>query len=229
MSAADYGHALSVGRARFETEHNVSVGWVIDIPRDLEMPDSDVTIEFLESVNVPDGVVAIGLGGYEVGFPPEPYAAHFGRARALGLKSVPHAGETDGAASIRGALDELRADRIGHGVRCLADPDLVARLRDEGVMLELCLTSNLRLHVVTSYDTHPLRELRDAGLRVCINTDDPGMFATDLTTELAVAQRHHGFGYRQLRDMQLDTLDASFAPVDVRRSVTDELTALTLD
>ena len=223
MPAADYGRALTVGRQRVRAEHGVALSWVIDIPRDLEPTDSDVTIGFLESGDVPDGVVAIGLGGYEVGFPPEPYAPQFARARALGLHSVPHAGETGGAASIVGALDALGAERIGHGVRCLEDTELVARLRDTAVMLEVCPTSNVLLHVVDRPEDHPLTALRDAGLRVCLNTDDPGMFATDLTTELAIAQRYHGLDVRGLRALQLDALDASFAPIDVRRAVRDEL------
>ncbi len=226
MAAVDYGHALTVGRQRVSVEHGVALSWMIDIPRDLEPTDSDVTIGFLESGDVPDGVVAIGLGGYEVGFPSEPYAGQFARARALGLHSVPHAGETEGAASIVGALDALGAERIGHGVRCLEDAELVARLRDTGVMLEVCPTSNVLLHVVERPEDHPLRAMREAGLRVCLNTDDPGMFATDLTTELAIARRYHGFDLRGLRDLQLDALDASFAPVDVRRAVRDELDAV---
>jgi aminodeoxyfutalosine deaminase len=188
MSAEAYRDALNGGRRRARTEFGVELAWVIDIPRDLEMPDSTVTIDFLESRHVPDGTIAIGLGGYEVGFPPEPYAPHFARATALGLRSLPHAGETEGATSVRGALDALGADRIGHGVRCLEDPDLVARLRDSGTPLEVCPTSNVLLHVSPSIAAHPIRELLDAGLRVSVNTDDPGSFATDLDRAAAGAR-----------------------------------------
>ena len=91
----------------------VDISWVIDIPRDLEMPDDTMTIDYLESGCTPDGLVGIGLGGYEVGFPAAPYAEHFARARALGLHAVPHAGETEGADSVRQAVDDLarRTDR----------------------------------------------------------------------------------------------------------------------
>ncbi len=223
MPAAEYGAALTDGRRQVLAEFGVELAWVIDIPRDLEMPDSTITVDYLASGDGPDGLVAIGLGGYEVGFPPEPYAPQFARARAMGLPAVPHAGETEGAASVRGALDTLGAVRIGHGVRCLEDPELVARLRDSGTMLEVCPTSNLLLHVVESMDDHPLPRLRDAGVRVCINSDDPGMFATDMTTELSIAHARLGVSLDDLRAMQLDALDASFASPATRRRLLPQL------
>lgn len=225
MAPADYGTALTNGRARARREHGVDLSWVIDIPRDMEWPDSTVTIDFLESRHVPDGLIAIGLGGYEVGYPPEPYAPQFARAKALGLRSLPHAGETEGAQSIVGALDVLHAERIGHGVRCLEDPVLVARLRETGVMLEVCPTSNLLLHVVDSIEEHPLRTLIDSGLSVSVNTDDPGMFATDLNRELAIAYGVLGISQHEIVSMQAAALRASYAPAEVRSRVTAELAA----
>jgi adenosine deaminase len=225
MSAASYRDALNEGRRRAWNEHGVLLAWVIDIPRDLEMPDSTVTIEFLESAFVPDNTIGIGLGGYEVGFPPEPYAPHFARARALGLRSLPHAGETEGAASIRGALDELGAERIGHGVRCLEDPELVARLCADGIMLEVCPTSNVLLHVAPSFEDHPLPALLAAGLQLCINTDDPGWFATDLSTELQITRDVFGLDLEDLRALQLRALDASSLTRTERARVADEIAA----
>ena len=187
MSQADYGAALEAGRRDVFDAHGIRLAWVIDIPRDLEMPDSTVTTDYLAGPHAPSGLVAIGLGGYEVGFPARPYADAFARARSLGLKSVPHAGETEGSDSVLGALDALHADRIGHGVRCLEDPKLVERLAERGTMLEVCPTSNVLLGVSPSIELHPLRQLLDAGLNVCLNTDDPGSFGTDLNTELQLA------------------------------------------
>ena len=210
MAPDEYGRALSNGRKRAEKEHGVLLNWVIDIPRDLEMPGSTVTSDFLSSKHAPDGLISIGLGGYEVGFPPEPYADDFAKARALGLHSVPHAGETEGAQSILGALDALRAERIGHGVRCLEDEGLVHRLVDSGTTLEVCLTSNVLLSVTPTIEQHPLRELLDKGLRVTLSTDDPGTFATDMNTELLLAHDHHGVTLGQLRDLQITALNSSF-------------------
>ncbi len=211
MSARDYGSALDRGQRRVRTEHGVELAWVIDIPRDLEPPESTVTVDFLAGPHAPIGVVAIGLGGYEVGFPPELFAPSFDRARALGLHSVPHAGETEGAASVRGAIDVLGAERIGHGVRCIEDRELVRRLVDGGVMLEVCPSSNVLLGVAASIEEHSLPALRAAGLRTCLNTDDPGMFATNLSTEFALAHQILGLSRHDLISMQLDALDASFA------------------
>ena len=131
------------------------------------------------------GVVAVGLGGPEN--PPEPFAAAFDLARSHGLGSVPHAGEAAGPASIRGALDALHADRIRHGIRAVEDPDLVVELAERGIVLDVTPVSNLRTRVVATLDEHPLRELRAAGVRCSISTDDPALFATDLTLDYAAA------------------------------------------
>ncbi len=225
MAPSEYRAGLNEGRRRAAAA-GVDIGWVIDIPRDIEMPDSSVTIDYLESDLTPDGLVAIGLGGYEVGFPAAPYADQFARARAIGLHSVPHAGETEGAASVRSAVEDLGAERVGHGVRCLEDAALVARLVEQGIMLEVCPTSNDLLQVIETIGDHPLPQLRDAGLRVCLNTDDPGWFATDLNTELMVATEHLGVGLGDHLAIQRDAVAASFASDSVKRQLTDALAAV---
>ncbi len=224
MSEAEYRDGLNAGR-RLAAARGVELSWVIDIPRDLEMPDSTITIDYLEGPNTPDGLVAIGLGGYEVGFPAEPYAEHFFRAKAVGLRSVPHAGETEGAPSVRSAIDDLGAERIGHGVRCLEDPALVAQIVEQEVMLEVCPTSNDLLQVIESIDDHALPALREAGIRVCLNTDDPGWFATDLNTELAIAGHHLGVSDDDHLAMQVDAVRASFAPQAFKADLVAELAA----
>lgn len=226
MTWSDYRDGLNEGRRR-AAARGVDLSWVVDIPRDLEMPDSSVTIDYLESADTPDGLVAIGLGGYEVGFPAQPYGPQFDRARAIGLHSVPHAGETEGAPSVQAAVDVLGAERIGHGVRCLEDPALVDQLVERGTMLEVCPTSNDLLQVIATLDEHPLPDLRAAGLRVCLNTDDPGWFATDLNTELSIGSELLGVSPTDHLAMQVDALAASFAPDDTRARVAAELAAVT--
>jgi len=221
MPKEQYCAELNEGRRR-ASERGVEIGWVIDIPRDLEMPDSTITIDYLESGRTPDGLVALGLGGYEVGFPAAPYADQFRRARALGLHSVPHAGETEGAESVRQAVDDLGAERIGHGIRLLEDEDLTARVADAGILCEVCPTSNLVLGVVDSIDDHPLPRMIEAGVQVSINTDDPGWFDTDLLSELAIASDLGIEPDSHLR-MQEAALDASFASAEVRRRIAKEL------
>ena len=133
------------------------------------------------------GVVAVGLGGLEADFPPEPYAPAFELARSEGLGSVPHAGEVAGPASIRGALDALHADRIRHGIRAAEDPALVEELREREIVLDVCPISNVRTGAVRSLELHPLRELTAAGVRCSVSTDDPAMFDTDLEREYEAA------------------------------------------
>ena len=120
------------------------------------------------------GVVGFGLGGPEHGYPPEPYAPLFLEAIDNGLHSVPHAGEEAGPASIRGALDALHAERLGHGVRILEDPDLVAEVAERRIPLEVCPSVNVTTGVFPSLAEHPLPRLLEAGLVVTLNADVPG-------------------------------------------------------
>jgi adenosine deaminase len=166
-----------------------------------------------------DGVFAVGLGGDEV-HPPEDYTELFDEARASGLRSIPHAGETAGPASIRGALDVLGADRLEHGIRVLEDPDLVAEVRDRGIALDVCLTSNAQTGLVPSLEAHPLPALIESGLAVTINDDDPAMFSAPLAGEYAIAREVFGFPDAALARLVLAAVHASFA---------DERTKTTLE
>jgi adenosine deaminase len=226
MSWGEYRDGLDEGR-RQAAAVGVEIGWIVDIPRDLELPEQTVTIDYLESAFTPAGLVAVGLGGYEVGFPAAPYAPHFARARAIGLHSVPHAGETEGAGSVRQAVELLHAERVGHGVRAIEDPSLVELLAERGIMLEVCPTSNVLLRVVEAVEQHPLPALRAAGVRVCLNTDDPGWFATDLVTELANASEHLGVTRADHVAMQLDAVGAAFMADARRAAIADEIAAYT--
>jgi len=134
------------------------------------------------------GVVGIGLGGLEAEFPPEPYEPVFALARDEGFASVPHAGEVAGAASVRGALDALGADRIRHGIRSVEDAGLVRELAERQLVLDVCPISNLRTRAVASLEEHPLPQLIAAGVPCSISTDDPAMFDTDLTRDYDAAR-----------------------------------------
>jgi aminodeoxyfutalosine deaminase len=133
------------------------------------------------------GVVAVGLGGLEAQFAPEPYAPAFELARSEGLGSVPHAGEHGGPASIRGALDALGADRIRHGIRAVDDAALMDELAARGIVCDVSPVSNVRTDAVPSLAEHPLPRLVAAGVLCSISTDDPAMFDTDLEREYAAA------------------------------------------
>lgn len=224
IHTADYTEGLDEGRRR-ASGLGLELGWVCDIPRELEPPDLGFTADFVTGVSAPEGVVALGLGGPEPGFPPHVFADSFAAARAAGLGSVPHAGETAGPASVWSAVEHLDADRIGHGIRAVEDPDLLAHLATEQVPLEVSMTSNVKLGVVPDIAAHPLPALLDAGIPVCLNTDDPAYFGTDLTTELGLAMACHGLDIDDVRALQGTALRHSFASEDIKASIGTELRA----
>ena len=135
------------------------------------------------------GIVGLGLGGPEAGFAPQPYARAFQIAKDGGLASVPHAGESAGAESIRETMEALQADRIRHGIAAIHDADLTAELAARQIVLDVCPTSNLRTRSVDDLDHHPLPRLVAAGVSCSLATDDPAMFGTDLGREHQVARR----------------------------------------
>src|SRR3977135_1037157 len=129
------------------------------------------------------GCVGVGLGGLGADFPPEPYEAVFKHAKTLGLGSVPHAGEVAGAASVRGALENLQADRLRHGIRAEEEPGLVREPPARGSALDVRPRSNLPTGAVADLRDHPLPRLVAAGVLCSISTDDPAMFDTDLSRD----------------------------------------------
>ena len=166
--------------------HDVEVRLTPDIPRGFTQEEARATVEWAARYR-DRGVVGVGLGGLEAEYPPEPYAEVFRLAKSLGLGSVPHAGEVAGAASVRGALEALGADRLRHGIRAVEEPGLVRELAGRGIVLDVCPLSNLRTGAVRSLAEHPLPRLAAAGVRCSISTDDPAMFDTDLTRDYEVA------------------------------------------
>jgi aminodeoxyfutalosine deaminase len=168
----------------FET-HGVVVRLTPDLYREV---DPELAEECARvSVRYRDrGIVGLGLGGREVGYPAAPYRRAFEIARDGGLGVVPHAGEAGGPESIREVLSMTPA-RIRHGIRAVEDADLLAEIVDRGIVLDVCPTSNVRLGVVPSLAAHPLPALRAAGVACTINTDDPAMFGTNLGREHELA------------------------------------------
>jgi len=167
--------------------HGVEVRLTPDIPRGFTQEEARATVDWAARYRE-RGVVGIGLGGLEAEFPPEPYADVFAYAKSLGLGSVPHAGEVAGAASVRGALESLGADRLRHGIRAEDDPGLVRELVARGTVLDVCPISNLRTGAVATLADHPLPRLAAAGVRCSISTDDPAMFDTDLGRDYEAAE-----------------------------------------
>ncbi|TAM93322.1 MAG: adenosine deaminase, partial [Jatrophihabitans sp.] len=177
IPAEAYCEAVEDARRRAAAEFGLQLAWCFDIPGEAGVPSADLTVE-VALRHRPDGLVSFGLGGPEVGVPRAQFAPHFARARAAGLHSVPHAGESTGPESVWDAIEHLGAERIGHGIAAARDPRLLGVLRDRGIALEVCPTSNVRTRSVPSLAAHPLAALVAAGVTVTINSDDPPMFAT---------------------------------------------------
>ncbi|MFB9320471.1 adenosine deaminase [Cryptosporangium minutisporangium] len=156
-------------------------------------------------------VVAVGVAGEET-YPLAPFAEVCDEARDAGLHLVHHAGEACGPASIREALTVGHAERLGHGIRILEDPELVAQVRDAGVPLEVCPSSNVALGFVPSWAEHPLPALVEAGLVVTLNTDVPRVVGSTLTGEYSAVRDTFGASDAELAGLARAGVDASFAP-----------------
>jgi adenosine deaminase len=164
-------------------------------------------------------VVGFGIAGDEAGFPPAAFTRAFAIAHDAGLGCTAHAGEWGGPESIRGALELPGVTRIGHGVRAVEDPALVAELAERGTVLEVCPTSNVVLGVFPSWEAHPLRRLFDAGVRVTLGSDDPPYWGASIGGEYALAQRTFGFSDAELRRVTETAIEASFAEDAVKSTV----------
>jgi aminodeoxyfutalosine deaminase len=180
--------AIEDARHGAAADFGIDLRWCFDIPGEAGLPAADETLR-IALAERPDGLLSFGLGGPELGVPRPQFKPHFDQARAAGLRSVPHAGETTGPETIWAALDHLGAERIGHGISAARDPRLMAHLAERQIPLEICPTSNVRTRAVASLDEHPLATLVGAGVPVSINSDDPPMFGTTLEEEYAVAAR----------------------------------------
>jgi len=157
-----------------------------------------------------DHIVAVDLAGDEFRYPAHLFKPHFKRVRDAGLHVTIHAGEADGPQSVWSAIRDLGAERIGHGFRAVEDPALVDYLADHGIGLEICPTSNLHTSTVESYALHPIRRLAERGVKFCLNTDDPGISAIDISHEYLVAAPAVGLTREQIHQSQRDGLEMAF-------------------
>jgi adenosine deaminase len=171
-------------------------------------------------------VVGFNLAGDEAGYPPAQFARAYEIAASSGLGCTVHAGEHAGAESVREALT-LPITRMSHGVRAAEDPALVAELAERGIVLEACPTSNVATGVYTGYETHPLRALFEAGVKVTLGSDDPPYFGASIAGEYAVARERLGFEEGELRTITRTAIEASFADDAVKIALLNRLNATT--
>ena len=156
------------------------------------------------------GIHGLDLAGDELNYSALPFKPLFLEANRLGLKTTLHAGEWCGADAVWLAVNEMKVDRIGHGVRAIDDPNLMALLKERGTALEVCLTSNMQTASVDRLEKHPLKQFLQQNVPVTLNTDDPRISNVTLTDEFEIAQRHLGVSYSEMRRMVFTAIDSGF-------------------
>lgn len=206
---------IRTGIAQAQAELGVSALFAPGINREQGPDAAAAYLDECLSLRCPE-MAGIGLDYNEAPFPPEPFAAVFARARAEGLQVSAHAGEGGPAAYIRGSLDALGVRRIDHGYAVMEDPALVDRCRAEGVLFTCCPSTTL---YTTGWKdltapAHPIRRMKDAGLRVTINSDDPPFFRTTLAQEYTIAHRDLGFSLAEVKASILTGLAGCWLPED---------------
>ncbi len=209
--------ALKHGVNKAAKEFPTLVKVIFSLPRDFLTKQTEKFLKeyyyiLLQSVEAYKGGYLVGfdLAGNELSHPARFFSEFFQRVKRLGYKVTIHAGEAEGPSSIADAVDLLLADRIGHGVAAWEDQDLMARLKDLRIPIEICVTSNLATGAVLPLHEHPVRKFFDFGLSLTINADDPTVLLTDLNKEFLMLVRRFGFSLQEVRALVDNALEAAF-------------------
>ncbi|HDD56005.1 MAG TPA: adenosine deaminase [Chloroflexi bacterium] len=170
-----------------------------------------------------DGIVGVDLAGNEAEFSAEPFRDLFEEARQGGLRVTIHAGEWSGAENVRQAIEDLGADRIGHGIRVLEDPRVVALARERGTVFEVCVTSNLHSGVVDKVSDHPIVKMIESGLNVTINTDDPSISRINLSSEYQTVHKDLGISMDMIGTRVKAAAQGAFLPAELRSKLANAI------
>ncbi|MEU6713281.1 adenosine deaminase [Nonomuraea sp. NPDC046802] len=216
--------ALDLAARRSLAEHGVEVAYIFDIPGEFGEEAARITVEHALQ-EPPATLVGFGIGGIEQERTKyqDAFRSAFSAARAAGLHSVPHAGEMSGPETIWEVIDGYGAERIGHGINCLADDRLVAHLRETRLPLDVCPTSNVRTGQVARIEDHPLPRMLEEGLYITLNSDDPPMFATTLADEYRVAANVFGLGRPELAQLARNGVQASYLAEERKKALMNEI------
>ncbi len=206
---------VSDALSRSQADHGVSSGLILSFLRHLSAEDAEAAYQSALASGVE--LLGVGLCSSEVGFPAAPFARLYDRARADGLHTVAHAGEEGGPEYVWEVLRELRAERVDHGINAMADPRLVEHLAERRIPLTVCPVSNVRLRAVPSLPAHPLPSMLDAGLAVCLNSDDPAYFGGYLDSVLSAVADQLALAPEQFETLSRNSIEASFLPEGEKR------------
>jgi adenosine deaminase len=229
LSLGDTVEAPLRGLERAKRDHGVTGRLIIcalrNLPLGISMELAHLAVDYKDR-----GVVGFDLAGGERGHSAAVHAAAFAFAQEHGLACTCHAGEGDGAGSVREAVYACHAHRIGHATRLIEDPALTQDVTDRRIALEICLTSNVQTRAASSYEAHPFRRYFDAGANVVLNTDNRLMSGVTLTDEYVHAAEHLDFSFDELCTVALNGFESAFLPPDERAaliaSVKREIAAL---
>lgn len=188
-----------------------------------ESTDLAEQVAWLAAEHLDNGIVALDLAGNEAEFKSEPFYGIFKEAKQAGLHVTIHAAEWGPATHVKEAIENLGAERVGHGVRVLEDEAITALARERQTALEVCITSNYQSGVVTSLETHPLMKLLEAGLNVTINTDDPSISRITLSHEYYAACEELNMSQNTLRERILAAAQAGFLPDPEKETLVTQL------
>ncbi|WP_322097243.1 adenosine deaminase [Pelagibius sp. Alg239-R121] len=224
MSYTDHLEGIAAGIEDARSESGIEGRIIVTCVRHLG-PERGVEVARQVVANPHKLVTGFGMGGDENAFEPRDFAPAFGIVHATGLPCTVHAGEVAGAQSVRAALEALPVQRLGHGVRAMEDPELVRELADRGIVLEVCPGSNIATGVYGSYSDHPLLELRAAGCRITLNSDDPPYFDTTIGREYDRASAVFGFDDASLREVTLTAIEAAFVDEETRENLRQKVVA----
>lgn len=211
------------GQRKAQAEFGIEMRWIPDFGRHKPPEFGEKVAKWISTPESKErGVVAFGIGGPEVGNPPEKFEWAVALAAENGVPCNPHAGETVGPKSIWNAILVLNAQRIKHGIRAIEDHELVDYLVEHNILIEVCPTSNLCLGVYDSYDDYPLKELAAKGVTFTVSSDDPPMFNTTLTDEYLHVVQDCGLSLEQLEQSVLDGLQHSYLPPERKKAMIEE-------
>ncbi len=203
--------AMARAHERAQVTLGIRSGFIVTIVR--ERGPEEAVARVREALACRDyGVVGVDLAGDEANYPPALFGRALALAREAGLGITVHAGEFAGPASIWTSLYQLGAQRIGHGIRAVEDPELMAYLREKRITLEICATSNLRLGLSSSLSTHPLRQFLAAGISLTVNSDDPLLLETDISRELYAVAKALALSKAQVTELVATAARAAFLP-----------------
>ena len=217
-----YVEAVEDARVAAERDHGVRLRWIYDIPGESGLPSAEDTLGFALD-HAPETLIGFGLGGPEVGVDRPQFKDVFDQARAAGLRSVPHAGETTGPQTVWDAIQVLGAERIGHGISSVQDPALVEYLVEHQIPLEVCPTSNIATRAVDVLENHPIKQMYDAGVNVTVNSDDPPMFGTTLNREYEIVADLLALDERGIADLAKKAVAATFMPDADKAALVQEI------